>query len=92
MDCAEQSMNLSFGPACLVFYSVPLRVNRVLTIIGAIFDRVRRTELSVPSRLVEEGIRADVVARDRGVVAVRSDIARLRGRLLARQRVGALRV
>lgn len=78
------------GPIRLAFSSVPVNADRLLTVIGAILDRVRRTELSLPSRFVEEGIRAELVARDRGVAAVRGDIARLRGPLLARERVRAL--
>ena len=64
--------------------------NHVLTIVGAIFGRTRRAELSFPPRIEEERVRAEVVARDRGVAAVRGDIARVRGRLLARQRMRAL--
>jgi len=89
MDCVGQSTNLSFGPMHLASSSVPANTNRFLTIVGTIFDRIWRTGLGFPS-IFEEG--AAFIARGRRVVAVRGDIARLRGHLLARQRVGAPRV
>ena len=72
-------------PVRLAISSVPVNVNCFLTVIGTILDRLRCTELSVLPGLEEQGVWADLVACDGGVVAVRGDIARLRGRLLARQ-------
>ena len=90
MDSAEQNRNLVFGPMYLAFSSVPVNGNRFLTIIGTVLDGVRGTELCLLLGLEEEGVRVDLVARDRGVATVRGDKAGLRGRLLARQRVRAL--
>jgi len=84
MDSAVQSMNLGFGPTHLASYSVPVNISRFLTVIRTILDRIWCTELSLPSRLEEEAIRADIVARDRRVVALGGNITRLRDRLLAR--------
>jgi len=89
MDCAEQSSNLGFGPT-LSLPSPHCNANNFLTIVRAILRRTRRTELRFPPRVEEERVRAEVVARDRGTVG--GDITRMRGRLLARQRVGTLRV
>ena len=88
MDCAEQSRNLVWVPTLSLLF--PYCIARNLTIVGTILERTRRTELSFPPRVEEDGVRAEVIARDRGVVAVRGDITRVRGRLVARQRMRAL--
>jgi len=86
MDSAVlQSTNLDFGPMHLAFYSVPVNTSRFLTIVRTILDRIWRAELTLPSRLEEEGVRADIVATDRRVATLGADVNRLRGRLLARQ-------
>ena len=62
-----------------------MNTSRFLTIIGTILDRIWRTERSLPSRVEEERIRAELIARDRRVATLGGDVTRLRGRLLARQ-------
>ena len=90
MDCAGQSRNLGFDPTTLSLLVRPYNTNRVLTVVGTILDRARRTELSLRARLEEERVRAALVARDRRVATVRGDITGMCGCLLARQRVRAL--
>jgi len=85
MDSAVQSTNLDFGPMHLAFDSVPVNTSHFLTIVRTILDRIWRAELTLPSRLEEEGVRADIVAPHRRVVTLGGDVDRLRGRLLARQ-------
>ena len=92
MDSAVQSTNLGFDPMHLAFSSVSVNTSHFLTVIGTILGRIRRAELSLSSRLEEEGIRADLVARDRRVATLGGNVTRLCGHLLARQRVGALRI
>ena len=89
MDCVGQSTNLVLGPALSPVFP-HCNPNHLLTIVGTILKRTRRTELSFPPRIEEERVRTEVIARDRGVAAVGGDIARVRGRLVARQRVRAL--
>ena len=91
MDCVGQNTNLVLGPALSLRFP-HCNPNHFLTVVGTILERTRRTELSFPPRVEEEGVRAEVIARDRGVTAVRGDVARVRGRLVARQRVRALGV
>jgi len=85
MDSAVQSTNLDFGPMHLAFYSVPVNTSWFLTIVRTILDRIWRAKLTLPSRVEEEGVRADIVATHRCVATLGGDVNRLRGRLLARQ-------
>ena len=85
MDSAVQSTNLDFGPMHLAFDSVPVNTSRFLTIVRTILDRIWRAELTLPSGVEEDGVRADIVATHRRVGALGGDVNRLRGRLLARQ-------